>query len=451
MSNLTASPHRSSALGLSPSRTIVRMLALLTLFLLARTLVSASPVQKRTVAVIPLPARTVHHPSQVFNLDAAKRERARVYAKYGGKNFSQASNATAVQPIEKRSEYHPAPFDIQRRATSGHESLVDVFYTIDEYYYGPLSIGTPPQPTTVDFDTGSSDLWLPLSTCSGCPGPFFKTSSSSTYKNSSTPFTIRYADGSSATGKVATDKVTVAGLSVETQGFGAVTKETGNFLDSSSAGLMGLGFPANAASGATPFFINLANQGSLASNVFSFYMSRGGSSGSELCFGCINSAKYTGSITYYPLDSWVFGWFQYYWNIKSGGFSYNGGPSSGSFSAVIDSGTTLIYIPTAAAEKFYASIPGAKNASSTVGDGFYTYPCSTSLGSITLSFGNTSYAINPAEFNLGPASWLSSSCVGGIVGNDFGGGLAIIGDEFMKNWYSVFDYSTRSVGFAKAI
>ncbi|KIO28275.1 hypothetical protein M407DRAFT_22485 [Tulasnella calospora MUT 4182] len=420
--------------------------------LLASTLVSASPVQqKRSAAVISLPGRGVHHRNKVFNPDAAKRERARVYAKYGGKNFSQAFNATAVQPIEKRSEYHPAPFDIQRRATSGHDPLVDVSDTIDEYYYGPLSIGTPAQPTTVDFDTGSSDLWLPLSTCSGCPGPLFKTSSSSTYKISSTPFTIQYADGSSATGKVATDKVTVAGLSVSKQGFGAVTKETGNFLDSSSAGLMGLGFTANAESGATPFFINLANQGTLASNVFSFYMSRGGSSGSELCFGCTNSAKYTGSITYYSLDSSATSGTQYYWNIKSGGFSYNGGSSSGSFSAVIDSGTTLIYIPTAAAKKFYASIPGAKDASSSVGDGFYTYPCNTSLGSIAIAFGSTKYAINPADFNLGPVSEGSSLCVGGIVGDDVGGSLAIIGDEFMKNWYSVFNYSTKSVGFAKAI
>ncbi|KAG8948333.1 Type I transmembrane sorting receptor [Tulasnella sp. 424] len=427
------------------------MLALLAL-LLAFILVSASPVQqKRRAAVIPLPARTVHHPNKVFNLEAARRERARVSAKYGGKNFSQASNSTAVRPIRERSEYHPPPFDIQRRASSGNDSLINVS---DEYYYGPLSIGTPAQFITVDFDTGSSDLWLPLSTCSGCPGPHFKASSSSTYKNSSTclslyyfslclpwsrNFTIQYADGSSATGQVATDNVTVAGLSVTEQGFGAVINETGNFLDSDSAGLMGLGFPANADSGATPFFINLANQGSLASNVFSFYMSRDGGKGSELCFGCINSAKYTGSISYYPLDSSATYWIQYYWNIKSGGFSYNGGSSSGSFSAVIDSGTTLIYIPTAAAKNFYASIPGAKDANSTVGAGFYTYPCRTKLAPIAISFGGTNYTINPADFNLGAVSF------------DFGSNLAIIGDEFMKNWYSVFDYSTKSVGFAKAI
>lgn len=28
--------------------------------------------------------------------------------------------------------------------------------------------------------------------------------------------------------------------------------------------------------------------------------------------------------------------------------------------------------------------------------------------------------------------------------------MAIVGDEFMKNWYSVFDYDRRAVGFAQA-
>ncbi|KAG8896579.1 hypothetical protein FRC01_011718 [Tulasnella sp. 417] len=241
-------------------------------------------------------------------------------------------NSSAVRPIKKRSEYHPAPCDIQRRATSGDEPLVGVFDTIDE--------------TEAARDDDSAE------------------------------------------------------------------------------------------SGAAPLFINLVNQVSLASNAFSFDMSRGGGSGSEICFRCTNSAKYTGSIIYYPLDSSATSGAQYYWNIKSRGFSYNGAASSGSLSAIIDSGTTLhtltylfwspkIYIPTAAAKKLYASIPGAKDASSTVGDGPSAAPSTRSTPPTSTS------APSPRD--------------------DAGGSLAIIGDEFMKNWYSVFNYSTKSVGFAKAI
>ena len=67
------------------------------------------------------------------------------------------------------------------------------------------------------------------------------------------------------------------------------------------------------------------------------------------------------AITYYKLDSSTTFGTQYYWNIKSGGFFYGSGSSSGSFSAVIDSGTTLIYIPTAAAKKFYAKVKRLPN------------------------------------------------------------------------------------------
>lgn len=50
----------------------------------------------------------------------------------------------------------------------------------------------------------------------------------------------------------------------------------------------------SAESKSTPFFVNLAESGSLASNVFSFFMSRGGADGSELCIGCVNSDKFSG-------------------------------------------------------------------------------------------------------------------------------------------------------------
>jgi cathepsin D len=68
----------------------------------------------------------------------------------------------------------------------------------------------------VQFDTGSSDLFVPSKSCgSSCRAhKKYNPSASSTSQNLGKSFTLVYGGGANATGEQYTDVVTIAGLAV---------------------------------------------------------------------------------------------------------------------------------------------------------------------------------------------------------------------------------------------
>jgi cathepsin D len=94
-----------------------------------------------------------------------------------------------------------------RRRTAGSETLTDE--ENDVLWAGKIRIGTPSQPFLIDFDTGSSDLWVPSSDCTSdsCKHKHkYVASSSSTSSRKGGSFDIQYGDGSSVSGPIYTDK-----------------------------------------------------------------------------------------------------------------------------------------------------------------------------------------------------------------------------------------------------
>lgn len=202
-------------------------------------------------------------------------------------------------------------------------------------------------------------------------------------------------------------------------------------------GLMGMGYQSISVFNAPPVFQTLVAQGQVASPVFSFKLS---SSGSELLLGGTNTDLYTGGFTYIPVKT------KGYWQIPIQTLSLGNTAVLRNVQSIIDTGTTLIIAPTSQVRQFYSRIPGSKDASRTVGAGFYTFPCSAQP-SVSLTYGGKPFTIDPALFNLGRVSSRSTDCVGAIVGTS-GLNFWVVGDTFLQNVYSTFDLGNNRVGFA---
>lgn len=145
---------------------------------------------------------------------------------------------------------------------------------------------------------------------------------------------------------------------------------------------------------------------------------------------------------------------QTYWTVAMNSLRLSPGgrvPVDKSISAVIDTGSSLIYMPSSLARRFYSQIPGSQEAKD-LGEGIYTFPCS-SRPSIDFEFNHMSFTMPFKDFVRGRID-KSQKCVGGILGmgSTFPQGLVVIGDIFLKNWYSIYDYSHGArVGLAASI
>ncbi|GAA5824270.1 hypothetical protein JCM3770_004381, partial [Rhodotorula araucariae] len=325
-------------------------------------------------------------------------------------------------------------------ATTGGVALTGYDGTL---YTGAMSIGSPATDFIIDFDTGSSDLWVPSVTCTSAacnPHKKYDASRSSTSKAvSGKSLSITYGDGSSTRGTVYTDTVTISGLTATGQTLGAATSLSSDFQDDPYDGLMGMAYQSISTLGASPVFQTLVSQNKVANSQFSFYLAE---EGSELFLGGMNKALYkAGSTHAYPVVS------QSYWLLATkanvGGTVVS---SVGTFNSIVDTGTSVIVAPTQAAQQFWAAVPN----SGVYGSGYYTFPCAAAP-SISFSFGaafGEQWAISSESLNLGKVSTGSDRCVGAIVGADIGINAWILGASFLENVYSTFDLSTNSVSFS---
>lgn len=115
---------------------------------------------------------------------------------------------------------------------------------------------------------------------------------------------IEFQGRGHVSGTVASDIVSISGLSVNDQVFGAATEKSEEFSRDPNNGLLGLAFQDIAQTGQPTFFENLVEKNRIPP-LFSVHLTRRQKSGSELCFGCSDETKTIGNTVWVPLLSRV--------------------------------------------------------------------------------------------------------------------------------------------------
>ena len=210
-------------------------------------------------------------------------------------------------------------------------------------------------------------------------------------------WSISYGDGSSASGNIYFDTVKVGDTTVTSQAVEAAETVSAQFqMDTANDGLLGLAF--DSINTATPnkvatFFEN-AMPG-LAAPVFTANLKKG--EPGNYNFGYIDSAEYTGDITYVSVST-----ANGFWEFPSNGYAVGSGAFvSESIDAIADTGTTLLYLPADAVSAYYAKVPGAFDSPAVGG---YVFPCGATLPSITLGIAGYRAVVPGSYINYAPAS-----------------------------------------------
>ncbi|RDX54914.1 acid protease [Lentinus brumalis] len=401
---------------------------------------SATPITTKQGVSIPLGKRsTLQNEDGTFNYDKAVIQTVNTINKHRANLINLEKNVGAhvfkAGAFIKDLVTLPAHL-IKRQA----ESLTDEEDDLE--WAGTISIGTPGQNFLIDFDTGSSDLWVPSSSCtsSTCRSKSkYTASKSSTGAKKSGSFSIQYGDGSTVSGPVYTDTVAVAGVSVTKQSFSPVTTLSSSFSGDPIDGILGLAYPAISNLNANPYFNTAIEQGAVKEGVFGFKLA---STGSELYLGGTNDELYSGSIEYHDIDTSTG-----FWQLTGAKALVGGKAVVSNFETIIDSGTTIMYGPPAAVKTFYKAISGSAVYDSD--QGYYSYPCD-SPPTVAFSWGGKQWTISADNFSLGETSSGSGKCVGALAGQDIGLGsnVWLLGDSFMKNVYTAFSFDQDAVGFA---
>ncbi|KAM6108256.1 pepsin B-like [Pterocles gutturalis] len=341
--------------------------------------------------------------------------------------------------------------DPVKKYTSSKDHVVYERITnhLDSSYFGEISVGTPPQNFLVLFDTGSSNLWVPSIFCQSPPcfnHAKFNPHESSTFTSDGRSYTVSYGSGE-LTVLLGYDTLRIQNITVPHQEFGLSKDEpTEPFYYADFDGILGMAYASLATGGMPTALQGMLRQDQLAEPVFSFYFSHQPtySYGGELILGRIDTQLFRGNITWAPVTQ------ERFWQIAIQEFaigqSVTGWCRQGC-QAIVDTGTFLLNMP----QQYMDSLLRTLRAQET------SYGYAVDCNEIQ-NMPNITFIISGAHLPLYPSAYVLNNngyCTLGIEATYLpslnGQPLWILGDVFLKEFYTVFDMANNRVGFAPSV
>lgn len=331
-------------------------------------------------------------------------------------------------------------FSIQESADPDEPHALAVHQDGSDYsYFSSLEFGSSGHEMHMLVDTGSTNTWVFGSQCksSACSiHNTFGSSDSDTLNTSSDKFSLTYGTGE-VDGTMAKDKVAFANYTLQLE-FGLASTASDDFNNYPMDGILGLGPASSNDLGTQTVMQALDAQAGLKDNILGFHLQRAsdGAKDGTLTIGGVDKSKFKGDLSYTSIkggSSWEIPVDDVFVGGKACNFK--------SKSAIIDTGTSYALMPPSDAKTLHGLIPGSAASGES-----YTVPCDAST-TVEVSFSKIKYSISPKDYVGKRGGSSGNTCASNIIGHQpFGADQWILGDIFLKNVYSVFDFDEGRIG-----
>ena len=314
----------------------------------------------------------------------------------------------------------------------------------DFSYFASLYFGSQNTMMYMLIDTGAANTWVMGSNCTSAACQkhnSFGPADSATFKSTGQTFNLTYGTGS-VSGLTVNDTVKIAEMSVPLS-FGAASTTSDDFLEYPMDGILGLGRAASNTMQYPTAMEAIKATEALPANLFGVMLQRDsdGSTNGELNFGAPDTSQYTGDLSFSDTVS-----NGKLWEIPVDDAAFNGQKCKFTGkSAVVDTGTTFVLLPPDDSKVFHSQIPQSVQDSE-----IFHLPCSTKEP-LQIIISGVSYNITSKDY-IGKPVKGGSMCESNIIGRQAfdSDDQWLLGDVFLKNVYTVFDFDKDRIGTLKS-